>query len=82
MNLSHLVVDQISMNLLYDEISDRYEGKEPVKEDYDYFDVAAYEKELRGSAFRSEALRFFDRQFKGFKGKPAKASGHYPLFSL
>ena len=82
MNLSHLVADQVSINLLYDEISDRYEGKEPAKENYDYFDVAAYEEELRESAFRSEALRFFDRQFKDFKGKPAKASGNHPLFSV
>ena len=82
MNLSHLVVDQVSANLLYDEISDRYEGKEPVKEDYDYFDVAAYEGELRRSAFRMEALRFFDRQFEDCKGKPARAFGNHPVFAV
>ena len=81
-NLSHLVADQVSVNLLYDEISDRYEGKEPAKEDYDYFDVAAYEGELKESVFRREALRFFDRQFGDFKGKPAAASGNYPISSV
>jgi len=82
MNLSHLVADQVSLNLLYDEISDRYEGKEPVKEDYDYFDAAAYEEELKESAFRLEALRFFDSQFKGFKGKIAGDFGIHPIFSV
>ena len=82
MNLSHLVADQVSINLLYDEISDRYEGREPVREDYDYFDVAAYEGELKDSVFRREALRFFDMQLGSFKGMPAGASGNYPICSV
>ena len=82
MNISHLVADQVSINLLYDEISDRYEGREPVRENYDFFDVAAYEGELKGSVFHREALRFFDRQFGSFKGMPAGASENHPICSV
>ena len=82
LNLSHLLADQVSINLLFDEISDRYEGREPVREDYDYFDVAAYEGELKGSDFRREALRFFDSQFGDLRKKPAGACGNYPICSV
>ena len=71
-NMTHQVFDGASIALLYDEISDRYEGREPARaaDGFDIFDVAAYEKALEGSVFRAEAEAYFDRQFAGLKEKP------------
>lgn len=70
MNLSHQIFDGASIGLLFNEISDRYEGKTPLAEEYDIFDVAMYEKEVKESSFYEKALEFFDSNFSNLEKKP------------
>ena len=70
MNMTHQIFDGASIALLQDEISDRYEGKQPKTEEFDIFDVSKYESELQKSEFYDDAWKFFDSEFKDLEEKP------------
>lgn len=72
MNMTHQIFDGAAIALLYEEISQRYEGKTPEKEIYDIFDVSKYEEEVRNSSFYDDAVSYFDNQFKDLEAKDFK----------
>lgn len=64
---SHYIYDQVSLSILFDEISARYEGNTAAipKETVTMFDISDREEKAKESKEYKDALKFFDEQYSG-----------------